>query len=142
MTAEQLFSLASTIVLPCWLLLVFLPKWRWTQRICATAIPLLLAVLYAALLVSQFGKSHGGFGSLAQVKLLFEDPWLLLAGWIHYLAFDLFLGAWESRDARKLGIPHYGVIPCLALTFLIGPVGFALYCLLRLGVKKTWEPAA
>jgi Domain of unknown function (DUF4281) len=142
LTADQLFAICGDVVLPCWLLLVFAPKWKWTQRICATAVPVLLACVYGTLLVSQFGKSGGGFGSLSAVKTLFENPWVLLAGWIHYLAFDLFIGAWEVRDARKFGIPHYGVIPCLALTFLVGPVGFALYCVLRLGVKRKWEPAA
>jgi Domain of unknown function (DUF4281) len=142
MTAEQVFSLAGTAVLPCWLLLVFVPRWKWTSPICATVVPLLLACVYGTLLAFQFGNTHGDFGSLSAVKALFENPWVLLAGWIHYLAFDLFIGAWEVRDSQKLGIPHYGVIPCLALTFLFGPIGFALYCILRFGVKRTWEPAA
>jgi hypothetical protein len=142
LNADQLFTLAGATVLPAWLLLVFAPKWKWTQRLCATIIPLLLAFLYAGLLVSQFGKTAGGFRSLNEVKALFDNRLMLLAGWVHYLAFDLFIGSWEVRDARKLGIPHYGVIPCLATTFVIGPVGFALYCILRVGIRKKWDPAA
>ena len=56
---------------------------------------------------------------------------LLLAGWVQYLAFDLFIGAWQVRDARTQGISHLLVIPCLLLTFLFGPAGL-LHFLIRL----------
>ena len=65
------------------------------------------------------------------VAKLFSNRWLLLAGWIHYLAFDLFIGAWEVRDAQDLGISHFIVIPCLLLTFLFGPAGLLLYFVIR-----------
>ena len=77
-----------------------------------------------------------GFGSLDQVFAIFQNPGMVLAGWIHYLAFDLFIGSWEVRDARRIGIHHVLVIPCLVGTFLVGPVGLLLYLLLRLGMKK------
>ena len=100
-------------------------------------LPLLLAVLYAGLIAANFGKSQGGFGSLAGVAQLFSNPWLLLAGWVHYLAFDLFIGSWEVRDARNRGIAHWMVIPCLALTFFFGPVGLLLYFLLRIAKARS-----
>jgi hypothetical protein len=129
---EALFSLASTAVLPGWLLLAFLPRWRHTARlVCAVVIPGLLAVLYAAVIAARWGGAEGGFSSLADVQKLFADPWILLAGWIHYLVFDLFIGAWEVRDAGRLGIPHLLVVPCLVLTFLFGPVGLLLYGIVR-----------
>jgi hypothetical protein len=67
---------------------------------------------------------------------LFENRWALLAGWTHYLAFDLFVGTWEVRDARASGIPHLLVLPCLGLTFLFGPAGWLLYMALRAGYTK------
>ena len=67
--------------------------------------------------------SEGGFSSLDDVALLFSNPWMLLAGWIHYLAFDLLVGTWEARDSRDRGIPHLLLVPCLILTFLFGPPG-------------------
>ena len=82
--------------------------------------------------------ADGGSGSLAEVSRLFENPYLLLAGWVHYLAFDLFIGAWEVRDARRLGIPHLLVVPCLGLTFILGPVGLLLYLGLRAGLRRQW----
>jgi hypothetical protein len=129
---EAVFSMASTAVLPGWLLLIFVPRWRPTARLlCAVVIPGLLAVLYAAVLAARWGGAEGGFSSLADVQKLFADPWLLLAGWVHYLVFDLFIGAWEVRDAQRLGIPHLLVVPCLVLTFLFGPVGLLLYGVVR-----------
>ena len=80
-----------------------------------------------------FGRPEGaGFGSLAGVALLFSVPELLLAGWIHYLAFDLFVGAWEVKDAQQAGIHHVAVIPCLFATLIFGPGGLVLYWIIKL----------
>jgi Domain of unknown function (DUF4281) len=133
MTAEQVFSIANTTALVGWLLLVVLGRNRWVAPLITGAIlPLLFAVLYGSLFAAHWGETPGGgFGSLAQVAALFSNPWLLLAGWVHYLAFDLFIGSWEVRDAQANGIAHWFVIPCLALTFLLGPLGLLLYFVLR-----------
>ena len=101
-----------------------------------------LAALYAAFIAGHYPGAHGGeggFGSLGQVAALFHDPWALLAGWVHYLCFDLFVGAWEARDARQRGVPHGALVPALALTFLLGPVGLLVYFGVRaaLGQKKS-----
>ena len=99
-------------------------------------LPLLLAVIYSGLLVGHWGESGGSFRTLAGVSTLFENHWLLLAGWVHYLAFDLFIGAWEVRDAQAFGISHLSVIPCLVLTFLFGPAGLLLYFLIRIARRR------
>jgi hypothetical protein len=65
-----------------------------------------------------------------------QNSWLLLAGWIHYLAFDLFLGAWQARQAQRLGISHFLVVPCLLLTFLFGPIGLPVFWAIRSVVTK------
>jgi hypothetical protein len=61
----------------------------------------------------------------------FSNDWHLLAGWVHYLAFDLFIGSWQVRDAQKHRVPHLAVVPGLILTFLFGPVGLLLYRTIR-----------
>lgn len=137
MTPEALFSLASTAVLPGWLLLVFAPRWRWTTRlVTGLVLPALLGLLYLYLILTRWAGAEGGFGSLAEVRRLFDNPTLLLAGWVHYLAFDLFVGTWEVRDASKLGLPHLLVVPCLLLTFLFGPIGLLLYFGLRALLRR------
>jgi hypothetical protein len=129
---EALFSLASTAILPGWLLLILAPRWRYTARLVgAVLLPGLLGILYVTLIAARWGSAEGGFSSLADVGLLFADPYMLLAGWVHYLAFDLFVGAWEVRDSQRLGIPHLMVVPCLVLSFLFGPAGLLLYGILR-----------
>jgi hypothetical protein len=127
------------LVLPGWVLLVFLPRWSWTQRIAAGIVPLVLAIAYLVLIVTNFRKSQGGFGSLQQVSQLFQNPYNLLAGWVHYLAFDLFTGAWEVRDAARLRIAHALVIPCLVLTFLFGPIGLLTWFLIRSSLRGLTE---
>lgn len=137
MNAETVFSIANFTAMAGWILLVFAPRWTWTRKIVLSgAIPLLLSVAYLILIVLFFGKAEGGFGSLAEVAKLFANQWALLAGWIHYLAFDLFVGSWEVKDAQSRGISHWFVIPCLILTFLLGPIGFLLYHILRLVVPN------
>jgi hypothetical protein len=132
LSPDTLFSLANAAVLPGWLLLLLGARWRPAARVvCAVFIPGLLALLYVGILAARWGGAEGGFSSLAEVQKLFADPWLLVAGWVHYLAFDLFIGAWEVRDGVRLGIPHLLVVPCLVLTFLFGPAGLLLYGIAR-----------
>ena len=137
MNAETIFSIANLTALAGWILLIFVPRWTWTRKIVlSAALPLLLAIAYLILIVLFFGKAEGGFGSLPDVMKLFTNQWAVLAGWIHYLAFDLFVGSWEVKDAQARGISHWFVIPCLLLTFLFGPIGFLLYHILRLVVPN------
>lgn len=128
MNLDLVFKSVNNAALVGWLFLVFLPRWRWSARLIAPVlIPVLLAGLYTALVITEFGESKGGFSSFALVGQLFQNRAMLLAGWVHYLAFDLFVGSWEVRDAQQTGIAHYLVIPCLILTFLFGPAGWLLY---------------
>lgn len=132
MSLETIFSAANGFALLGWLLLALAPRWRFTQRVVLSgAASLLLAALYLGLLIVYFGDSEGGFGSLAEVVKMFSQPPMVLLGWVHYLAFDLFIGAWELRDARARGVPHLALLPCLGLTFMLGPVGLLLYFVLR-----------
>ena len=132
MSLETIFSAANGLALLGWLLLALAPRWRFTQRVVLSgAASLLLAALYLGLVIVYFGSSEGGFDSLAEVVKLFSHPPVVLIGWVHYLAFDLFIGAWELRDARARGVPHLALLPCLGLTFMLGPVGLLLYFVLR-----------
>ena len=140
MDLERIFSLASSLVMPGWLLLVFLPWWRWTTAVITSVlIPAILGVTYLVLFIKYFGQSpegFSGFNTLAGVKALLQNDGMLLAGWLHYLAFDLFVGSWEVRDARRVGVPHLLVIPCLFLTLMMGPVGLLAYLVLRLAIRR------
>jgi hypothetical protein len=127
MTAEQLFSLCGLLAFAGWILLVATPRHARAMTIARTVIPGALSSIYLILLVLHAADARGGFSSLAAVAELFSNRWLLLAGWVHYLAFDLFVGAWETRDAVGRGISRRIVAPCLLLTFLFGPIGWLAY---------------
>ena len=131
MPLDTLFSIASALAALGWLLLIVLPRHRIAPLVAGLGIPLTISVLYLVLIALYFPSSKGGFGSLSDVALLFSEPALLLAGWVHYLAFDLFIGGWETRDAQAHHIPHLLLIPCLILTFMLGPIGLLAYFALR-----------
>lgn len=140
MSPETIFIIANNGVIPFWLLLVFAPRWKWTQILVHTfALPLLLAVLYLYLAITSFGGGEGNFFSLAGVMALFEDPNAVLAGWIHYLVFDLFVGAWIARDAQRLQIGHFIVVPCLFFTLMLGPAGLLMYYLFRASLRRRFS---
>ena len=139
MTAENVFSICNMLALAGWLVLIFAGKNAKARLIPGVILPLSIAVVYAVLLAAHGGESKGSFGTLAGVTALFSNQWLLLAGWIHYLAFDLFIGAWQVRDAQANAIPHLLIIPCLLLTFLFGPVGLLPYFAIRAARTKKME---
>ncbi len=129
MSDAQLFQIANTTALVSWIALIVQP--RRVAPLLRYLVPGALAVLYAWAIVTSLPGSQGGFDSLANVKMLFTNDRAVLAGWVHYLAFDLFIGCWEVLDARDRGVRYLFVIPCLVLTFMLGPVGLLLYFAVR-----------
>jgi hypothetical protein len=126
MLSDLVFSAANTAALLAWILLLFLPRWRGLAQLTAqTLVPLFLAMTYVGLLMAGWSRSEGGFGSLDEVAVLFGQKNLLLAGRLHYVAFDLFVGAWIARKAERENIRP--VAPALVLTFLFGPAGYLLF---------------
>jgi len=131
--ANLFFSVANLIALVGWVLLAAFPRRPWTELVTARVVPALFAIAYVAILAAIWGRAPGGFSSLAAVGRLFENPWLRLAGWLHYLAFDLLVGGWIVRDAGERGIRHVWILPLLFLTFMFGPAGWLAYCGLAAG---------
>lgn len=132
MTAEQIFSVANVLSVLCWVLLASLPARRWvTDVVTGKVAPALFALGYVAIVIAVFPRAEGGFSTLAGVSMLFANPWLLLAGWLHYLAFDLLIGTWETRDSVERGIPRWLLVPCLFLTLMFGPMGWIVYMAAR-----------
>lgn len=127
MPFETAFSLAGLLAMSGWLLLLTSP-WLPTlsDKIAGFLLPALLSLGYVALILLP-ADTTGGFDSLASVKTLFSHDQALLAGWVHFLAFDLFIGAWACRSARAKGIRFWWVAPSLPLIFLFGPAGLLAY---------------
>ena len=137
MSPETVFQIAQPIALAGWALLLLAPLIpKVADRVAGFAIPILLALVYAVMLIVYMPEGEGGFGSLPEVMKLFTVPGLAMVGWLHYLAFNLFIGGWEIRTARREEISHWLVVPCLALTLLAGPIGLLLFLGVRLGARR------
>jgi hypothetical protein len=145
MTPESLFSLASFTAMAGWVLLaagIALNNALLRDILAGRVVPALLAAAYTVLIVLFWAGSDGGFDSLDNVARLFANPWLLLAGWVHYLAFDLAIGAIIARRTFDEGLPRLALIPILPLTFLFGPVGWLAFEALRVVARKSQSRAA
>ncbi|KAB8151239.1 DUF4281 domain-containing protein [Kordia sp. TARA_039_SRF] len=133
MTPSEVFKIVGTLALPMWILLIVLPKWKVTRfLIDYKIVPVLLSVVYAIYIAKAL--IAGGmmdFGSLESVMQLFTVENAVLAGWIHYLAFDLLVGMWMVNQNQTLQIHPIILAPCLVGTFLFGPVGFLIFMIIK-----------
>ncbi|WP_037321245.1 ABA4-like family protein [Salegentibacter sp. Hel_I_6] len=133
MTPIEVFSMANAIVLPMWFLMIFLPQWKITRFLIAhRVIPIILAVLYTVYIL-LYTMDYGimDFSSLSSVMTIFTQENAVLAGWLHYLAFDLLVGIWILNQNKFLGLNQLLIAPCLFLTFMFGPLGFLIFIVIK-----------
>jgi hypothetical protein len=145
MPPELVFSIASYFAMAGWLMLaigIVLNNKLLRDFVAGRVVPLILAVGYTMLILIFWSGSEGGFGSLGDVNRLFANPWLLLAGWVHYLAFDLFMGAWIARQTANEHLPRLILIVLLPLTFLFGPAGYLAFEATRFIAQRLQNPEA
>ncbi|MFN3370655.1 MAG: ABA4-like family protein [Sphingomonadaceae bacterium] len=138
--ADLIFRIANIIVLPGWVALLLAPIRRARAIPIARAFAALAAGLYVVLLLRGVATGPGlpegaGFSTLAGVEALLSTRAAILGGWVHFLAFDLFVASWIVEDAPRAGVPHWLVVPVLALTLMAGPAGLLLYLLLAAGYR-------
>ncbi len=134
MDTDTLFSVSGPLALVGWVALALSPLApRVADRVAGVVVPGLLSVAYAGLVLAFWSRAEGGFDSLEGVMRLFDQPEIAMAGWLHFLAFDLFVGAWIVRTARAEGIRFALALACLPPTFLFRPAGFLLFLVVRAG---------
>jgi hypothetical protein len=131
---ETIFQVANLFIMPFWLLMILLPYWQWTKRIMSslwTVVP--LALLYAMLVVPNIFVFLGDLANptLGGIAALLGTPEGATVGWIHFLAFDLFVGRWAYLDSRQHNLSAWLVSPTLFFILMFGPFGLLLY----LGVR-------
>lgn len=132
MSPDTVFSLASSAAMAGWLLLILAPRWAALVAFIRFGLIGALSLTYAVLIFVYFFRVEGGgFGSIAEVRALFTSDPVLVAGWVHYLAFDLFIGTWIAVEADKRGYDRLLQVPVLIATFLFGPIGLLLFTLTR-----------
>ena len=128
MNTDLIFKICNGAAFASWVLLVAAPRWKLIPRIIHWGVITLLAVLYSVLIaVNFFRVESGGFFSLAAVQTLFTSREVALAGWVHYLAFDLFVDLWIAKKSDDLGIARIIQAPVLVTTFMFRPLGFLLF---------------
>ncbi len=133
MSPESIFTISSSIATVGWIILVFVtPFWNKTDKFLVGIIITLFCIVYVWFIVHSVSPSDlKGFGSLEGVMTLFQDKTLLTAGWVHYLAIDLFLGLWITKNAKRHGINHWMLLPVFVITFMFAPIGLLIYLLIR-----------
>ncbi|HEX5644494.1 MAG TPA: ABA4-like family protein [Erythrobacter sp.] len=139
MNWDAIFGGANLLALISWAALILLPRWPALLSALLYVVVGLLSLLYATILVGLMsgwmdpgGSMAGGnFSSIAGVQALFATKGGLTLGWVHYLAFDLFIGIWIARDADAKGISRLVQAPVLLATFMAGPLGLLVWLVLR-----------
>lgn len=128
-----LFDLCNTVILLAWVFLLFVPKWSFTQHLITFPwIPLGISFFYTYFLIVSGGLAEADFSNLEGITKLFRlaTPESAAAGWLHYLAFDFWVGTWIIRHSRRHQISHWVILPALAFTFMLGPIGIMAYSII------------
>jgi len=140
MTADQFYSYASVLIFVPWVLLVFAPRWQYTEPVAfGSALLLSLAAGWFTYSYLTNDELSGSLLSLEGLRDLFRSPAMVLTGWFNYLSFCLLVGIWQVHDAREQKIAHFAVAPGLVLTLLAGPAGLLLYLVIRFFKTRKWE---
>ena len=139
LSASGLFPIFTAVAVLGWIAIalgVALRRNWWRDNFGGTYVPVALSAAYSVLIALFFFKAPGGFDSLAGVQLLFTSPWIALTGWVHYLAFDLFIGAKIARGFEEMGLLRWPLLVLLPLTFLFGPAGYLVFEMIKVGVLR------
>src|SRR5690606_40298214 len=102
---DIVYGLTGMLIIMCWALLILHPDRR--SRFITVpkfAVPVLFGLIYAGIMMAGFFDSGGGYGSIAEVRALFAHDDILLAGWLHYLAYDFFIGVLIAYHAERIGL--------------------------------------
>jgi hypothetical protein len=141
MNEELILKVVNVPVLVGWLSMLLAPRTRFTRWLVQSdLVPLGIGVVYLVLVAPYLPGLLAEFDSLASIGAALQKPGLLLAAWIHYLAFDFLVGRVVLADSQQRGLPHLLVAPCLVLTFMLGPVGYLAYAAVRL-LSRRFRPA-
>jgi hypothetical protein len=141
MIPSEIFSFGNSFVLLGWILLIALPGWKYTQTIVLNGFVLVLAIIYTVLIINDIGSFNvESFSTLNNVKALFQNDGAVAAGWFHYLAFDLLVGAYIVKRGRELQISRWIYTLILPFTFMFGPIGYILFVIAKtIKTKSIYE---
>ena len=131
---DTIFQLSTLLVAPFWGLMIFAPKWRWTQKIIGSPwIAAPPALIFAALTLPTLPDLLPKLlqPNLGIIMGMFSTPQSMTAVWMYFLAFDLFIGRWIYLETRRRNrnVAWSGIL--LLFTLLVGPLGYLVYLIDR-----------
>jgi hypothetical protein len=140
---DALYGLTGMLIIVCWGLLILHPdrSSRWIT-VPKFAVPTLFGLIYAGIMMAKFFGSGGGYGSIAAVRALFAHDDILLAGWLHYLAYDFFIGVWIAEQADRIGLSRQIQALILVTAFMFPPMGLVLFLATRATIRRSERLAA
>ena len=140
---ENIYLWVNLGILPFWLMLIIIPNSKFTQIfVNSIVLPLILSAAYVYLIYQTILLDESLLDvfklylSLDNLYTVFATESFLLVFWIHFLALNLFLGSWVSRDGIKYNMSRRLVAIPLILIYFTGPVGLVLYWLFRVFYAK------
>ena len=138
MDAENIYAASNIAVLPAWALLIFAPRWKWTEILVHRIwVPGLFCLLWIGIFIFRPASAEGaGIGSLDQFMIFMSGDYDALMIWVQLVVWDLFVGIWIARDAIGKNIHHAWVVPSLLLTLTYPPIGLMAYLLIRFVYSK------
>ena len=142
---DTIFSFSSLLVMPLWGLMIFAPLWRVTKTIMQS--PWVIApaaLLYAVLVLPNVASVLPAVSnpSLEGIRTLLSTGSGATIAWVHFLAFDLFVGRWAYLESRALNLNVFAMAVVLFFTLMLGPVGALLYLGLRLTARGATRETA
>ena len=140
---EMIYLWLNIGVLPFWFVLMFFPQSNICKYLVTSIFPYLVFGLVYIYLLFLFYKTDYNFLNnfnlylgLNELKNLFEDNSFLIAFWLHFLAINLFCGAWIVKDSQKFIISKIIVFFPLIITYFVGPIGLFVYWIIRIFFAK------
>ena len=140
---DLVYGLTGMLIIVCWGVLILHPDRR-SRLITGPkyAVPVLFGLIYAGIMMAKFFGSGGGYGSIAEVRALFAHDDILLAGWLHYLAYDFFIGVWIAEHADRMGLSRQIQAAILIVAFMFPPMGLVLFLATRAASRGLARVAA
>ena len=142
-TIEMIYLWLNIGIIPLWLMLIFLPKSKFSSFFITSIIPyLILGSIYIYLIYYLYSSGYSFienfnlYRGIEELKILFSDQSFLIIFWVHFLAINLFCGSWMVRDSQKYSMSRSIVFFPLMLTYFVGPIGIFFYWIIRIFFAK------
>ena len=142
-TIKVIFMCLNLGVLPFWLVLIIFPKSQICRVFITSIFPIfILSLAYGYLLNLffsegyDFTKNFELYLGLDSLISLFTEKTFIILFWIHFLAINLFCGGWIVKDSQMFGVNKFLISIPLIITYFIGPIGLAVYWVIRIFYAK------